>query len=397
MKKQSVLLFALFFTLISFTFISASGDEWDQAFTFIALADMRYYATEPYRNSQHFLGAVEAIKKVGPGAMMIVPGDIDPPQAVHEVITMVLGSDYPWYPAPGNHELEAPEHFEWLRQYNKNGTTLPQVVNKGPLGSAETIYSFDWANCHFVALNQYYDGKTDTGSDGNVVPELLAWLQQDLEATTKTVIFVFGHEPIVSIPDMDNGRLRHQGDSLDKYPKNAFRFHQLLLQYRVKAYLCGHTHSTSYANINGLWQIDLGHARGFEEDSAPPVLFNMLEKFIEQNQASEINERLLINKFYDQHQKQVKKTIFGLEYYQVQAYEDIANDDGLNGLYRFYHDFKQGGEAKRKLTEQFWNKAEYRKSSFVKFYVANNKVKAEIYRDDAQGGAYTLRQTILLF
>ena len=198
-----------------------------ESFTFVVAADMRYMAKKEYRNSSYFQGACEAINRYGKGAFMISPGDIDPPQAVFEVISEILGDDYPWYPVVGNHELDDPANMVFLREYNKNGTSLPNIVRKGPPNCVETTYSFDWADNHFVVLNQYYDGTSDTGTDGDHFPELLDWLEIDLSETQKTNIFVFGHEPLIAIPDMDNGRLRHADDSLNKYPHNSFKFHQL--------------------------------------------------------------------------------------------------------------------------------------------------------------------------
>ncbi|MFQ6115205.1 MAG: hypothetical protein ACE5NG_14190 [bacterium] len=81
-----------------------------------------------------------------------------------------------------------------------------------------------------MVLNQYYDGQSDWGTDGNVIPELLAWLEEDLAANNKKHIFVF----------------------------------------------CGHCHSASYSKINGLWQIDAGHARGIEDKLYPQQLFEAL-------------------------------------------------------------------------------------------------------------------------
>ncbi|MCJ7735749.1 MAG: hypothetical protein MUQ10_00345, partial [Anaerolineae bacterium] len=34
------------------------------------------------------------------------------------------------------------------------------------------------------------------------------------------------------------------------------------------AYICGHTHNYSAANIGGVWQIDSGHARGIADTGA---------------------------------------------------------------------------------------------------------------------------------
>ena len=62
--------------------------------------------------------------------------------------------------------------------------------------------------------------------------------------------------------------MRHKGDNLDKYPETSFRFQELMREFKVAAYFCGHTHNFSYARINGIWQIDAGHARGKGDEGA---------------------------------------------------------------------------------------------------------------------------------
>ena len=58
--------------------------------------------------------------------------------------------------------------MDWLRIFNRDGNTLPNIVNVGPAGCAETTYSFDYGNAHFVVLNEYFDGSSDVGADGEV-------------------------------------------------------------------------------------------------------------------------------------------------------------------------------------------------------------------------------------
>jgi len=398
MKKKFVFIL-LFVLLLSFLSCTQQPENFKDAFTFIAAADMRFYATEKYRTSQHFLGAVEAIKRVGPGSLMISPGDTDPPADVREVIDQVLGKTYPWYPVAGNHELEDVAYMDWLRDYNSVGTGLPNIVRYGPPGCEETTYSFDYDNCHFVGLNQYYDGKSDVAMDGNIVPELLTWLENDLTENDKKFVFVYGHEPIVSIPDMDNGKVRHQGDSLDKYPQNNFAFMQLLLKYGVTAYICGHTHSTSYANLNGIWQFDVGHSRGIEESSAPEILYREIIEEIQTDLDKGVSEKEALKKFYKANMKQVKKTMYHARLAPGKLpdeYKKLTDMQGLQGLLKFYPAYQAGGEARQKIEESFWKYSMYRKSTFMKFYVGKNKVKVEIYRDDAHGGPYQLREMVIL-
>ncbi|MBC8216190.1 MAG: metallophosphoesterase [Candidatus Marinimicrobia bacterium] len=241
-------------------------------FSFIVFADTRESAAPEFRTSQYFQGACEAILNVGKGAFIISPGDTDPPQFVHEVIRDVLGNDYPWYPAIGNHEAETEEDMIWLRNYGKS---LPNISRKGPSNSKETTYAFNHGNAHFVVLNEYYDGLSDTGTKHNVADSLYHWLKNDLEHNKKSLVFVFGHAPLLALPDIDTGRHRHLHDSLNAYPENNHRFQKLLRDYQITAYFCGHTHGASYAFLNGVWQIDVGHARGIMDTGTPSTFFKI--------------------------------------------------------------------------------------------------------------------------
>jgi len=241
----------------------------DAKFTFVVTADMRKYSGPgQYDTQQYFRGACETIATLGGGAFMVSPGDVDPPASVEWTIKQYIGQDYTWYPVVGNHEAETPADMEWLRAYGAGGSVSSNAVNVGPPGCGETTYSFDYGNSHFVVLNEYCDGISDTGTDGDVVDALYNWLAADLSATDKAHTFIFGHEPAYPQPDADNGRLRHLGDSLDAHPANRDRFWALLKNEGVVAYICGHTHDYSAVSIGGVWQLDAGHARGVRDTGA---------------------------------------------------------------------------------------------------------------------------------
>jgi hypothetical protein len=108
--------------------------EGDIELIFSAAADMRDYTGS---NPNHFRGACERIAAGGAGSFMVSPGDIDPPDGVYEDLQTYIGSDYLWYPAPGNHEAETSSDMLWLKSYNAGGNTLQNVVNIGPSGSEE--------------------------------------------------------------------------------------------------------------------------------------------------------------------------------------------------------------------------------------------------------------------
>ena len=207
---------------------------------------------------------------------MVTPGDICPCADVREIFDTSpgYGPSFPWYPNVGNHEMPGEgdesyygENMDYLRQYYWD--RMSGAVNPGPPGCVETTYSFDAGPVHIVCINEYWNGQTAPGSDvavpwGDVVPQLRAWLADDLANTTKKWRLVFGHEPAYPQPDEYWGDARHVGDSLDQNPANRDAFWDVLEEYHVGAYICGHTHRYSHYQPLGsdVWQIDCAQARG---------------------------------------------------------------------------------------------------------------------------------------
>jgi len=269
MKKKK----GLIFTLLLASFMLLTPQLAIGKFSFAVTADQRSYTGGgTYNTSNYFRGVVEAIatQPGGSGAFMISPGDLDPPADSKWTIEEVLGSNYIWYPVVGNHELpdagsesDYGANMAWLRAYGYG------AVTQGPSGCPETTYSFDYENVHFVILNEYCDTGGDDVTHGNIPDHLYNWLLADLSSTTKEHIIVFGHEPAYPQPDADNGRLRHEGDSLNQYPLNRDRFWNLLRDKEVLAYISGHTHNYSIYRYDGVWQLDVGHARGAGDVGAP--------------------------------------------------------------------------------------------------------------------------------
>ena len=237
--------------------------------TFSATSDMHYCVGD---DISLFRGICERISAGGCGQFMITAGDFSPPQLAYNTIRNYIGENYLWYPVAGNHETieaETPAYIEWLREYNRNGKSLPNIVRKGPPGCEETTYSFDYDDAHFIMLNEYFDGISDTGTDGDIVDRLYNWLIEDLMNNNKEIIYVVGHEPAYPQPDEETGRVRHEFDSLNKYQYHRDRFWNTLIEYNVLGYICGHTHNHSIININGVWHIELGHSKGMGETGTP--------------------------------------------------------------------------------------------------------------------------------
>ena len=206
----------------------------------------------------------------GQGAFQVSVGDVtdksgQTPAGIRQLIDSRFGPQAIWYPAVGNHDIRGRKKstsMQWRREEfaNGNGTRKPLkdlVDRAGPKGSMETTYSWDCGNAHLVVLNEYWSGKVAAGSDtatgGEIVPALLAWLEDDLCATQKPFIFVFGHEPAFA-------EQRHIGNSLDARPKQRNVFWNLLQKYHVQAFISGHVHFY-YKELHGsVYQINDGNA-----------------------------------------------------------------------------------------------------------------------------------------
>jgi predicted phosphodiesterase len=396
MKRSSVhVVFVLLFVFS--VAVPARAQKTTDTFSFIVSSDQREHATPEFRSHQFTLGGYEAINKVGKGSFMIVLGDLDPPTATRDLIATVFGSNYPWYPVVGNHDLEVEANTEYLRAMNRGDNGLPNVVRKGPAGCEETTYSFDWNDVHFVTLNVYYDGKNDNKADGIIVPELLAWLEGDLKQNTKKRVLVFGHEPLYPFLDMDNGTVRHLNDALDKYPDNALKFHRLLVKYHVTAYFSGHTHAASYANINGLWLINSGHIYGQEDHYNPEKLYATLTKLVDEDLKREITVDSSLSRFYWSDDKEIRKLAFNLGLLKVKTYKEITDAQALKILSQLYTDCKNSPEGISKYSKLFWANTEWRKSTFLKVSVGPQSGSVEIYRDKDYMGNYVLRDRVVLY
>jgi hypothetical protein len=271
MKKIIIILILILLSFSTCSFESRVGYDrfflpgGDIQLSFSVTADMMNYTGCA---GYYFDGICITLASKEPGDFMVSPGDVNPPEGVLAAIRAHIGDDYPWYPAVGNHDKADRGTRVWFNEYNRNGTSLPNIVKSGPPGCEETTYSFDYGNAHFVILNEYYDGSRDHGTEGDIVDALYSWLVADLSSNSKSAVFVFGHEPAFPQPDQENGRIRHRYDSLNANIFNRDRFWNTLADYGVTAYFCGHSHNYSAVNINGVWQIESGHARGIESNGA---------------------------------------------------------------------------------------------------------------------------------
>jgi hypothetical protein len=92
----------------------------------------------------------------------------------------------PLMPTVGNHD-----DSQLFRQF----FALP---GNGPEGHGETIYSFDYGNCHFTVLNSNWMGRPDSGD----YDRISRWLREDLRQSRQLwKIVVFHHPPYPVAPD----------------------------------------------------------------------------------------------------------------------------------------------------------------------------------------------------
>ncbi len=255
----------------------------------------------------------------GLGDFIVVTGDLDPFYKVKQSVEDKLGSDFRFYPVLGNHDVgmtnnmykENPDD-NWgntfdIVKYNKN--KLKNMVNTGPeyrtpsldsiiyvdsitkkayistydsldvIGSKYTTYSFDKGNSHFVILD-LYSGMPffRARHKGRIINQLYSWLNEDLKKTNKENIFVFAHQPIWNASGEGKEVLVNEAykafckdsarsfgtDSIAWFEKEYSSkiksrqdFWNLLKNFKVTAYFCGHTHHYSVKKIEGIWEINL--------------------------------------------------------------------------------------------------------------------------------------------
>ena len=180
---------------------------------------------------------------------IVYAGDMDSVQINKETYSDVQLNNLPSYWVMGNHEISPGPGVTYIRDLYPCLANTVNMFNDG----RNSTYSFEYNDTHVVVIDVYSEN-----ADGNT-PEggpQYNWLQSDLALTDKSrQIFVAGHEPAYP-------QNRHVGDSLDQYPEDRDAFWELLDNYSVEAYFCGHTHyysrNSSYLNVT---QVDTGNMR----------------------------------------------------------------------------------------------------------------------------------------
>ncbi len=206
-----------------------------QDLSFVVISDCRT-DVDPYRLVLQEIDTITAGLRPGLSSpqFLVFCGDFDPVAGSMAIYEDALTYPHlpPFYPVVGNHEFETAADMDYI--LNDMIPRLERVVNRGP----QATYSFDYGPVHCVVLDEYA-----FNDEGEVDADLQAWLQMDLNVTDKDHVFVFGHEP--AFP-----RILHVGDSLDQFKvaRDSF-WSMLVLDPRVRAFFCGHTHYYSRMRV----------------------------------------------------------------------------------------------------------------------------------------------------
>ncbi len=161
----------------------------------------------------------------------------------------------PVYPTAGNHDATAPQNArrvsDSMEELWRDIFVLPTNGPLNPRGIPpylENVYAIEQGDVMFLMLNPYYNISNigRSGAYNKIIDEQLIWLEAYLRRAVQldyTYIIVVSHTPAFPAG-------RHYGRCLDQYPEERDEFWDLLQQFSVDLYLCGHEHFYSRLHVN---------------------------------------------------------------------------------------------------------------------------------------------------
>ncbi len=178
----------------------------------------------------------------------------------------------------GNHEVQ---HRDDEKNFKK---VFADVFMNGPEDELGLTYSFDYENVHFTIIDSdrwYHGDPEDTLDDRRDWHSIkhLDWVENDLKSAQERGvkwIFVISHETVFPTGGHLRDGLANLGMGLklpidstqQKSLNERNKFWELLKEYNVAAYFCGHEHLYSRQSVDGVYQIIAGSS------GAPIYYFN---------------------------------------------------------------------------------------------------------------------------
>ena len=200
-----------------------------QPFTFAVLGDNR--GDDSGDQPQAFIEVLHTVSRASP-AFVLDSGDMiyghTPDESKvrdqwRRYRDAIKGFPPPMFHVPGNHDI-------WDEP---SGRIYRELWGK-------PYYAFDYGNARFIGLD------TET-ANGQLGEEQLHWLEQQFAGLTQRNVFVFLHRPLFPV---DGGI----GSSLDKYPEERDRIHNLFVRNSkvVRGVFAGHEHLYNFQKRDGV-------------------------------------------------------------------------------------------------------------------------------------------------
>lgn len=144
-----------------------------------------------------------------------------------DYFALLEGITTPIYFTPGNHDIQ---------------TDQDEVIYKKRVG--DLYYSFDHNNIHIIVL----DNSRWAEGEQLLSPVQYDWLQNDLEANSQELTFVFCHQPFWDATLTDN--------------KPTDSLHQLFLDNNIDYVIAGHYHTYFETDYDGIGYMIAGRSGG---------------------------------------------------------------------------------------------------------------------------------------
>lgn len=205
-------------------------------FNFVVLGDNRS-GDDVYRNLISMAMEQKPNFIINTGDQIATPGNREQWAKFWELSKVVT---VPYFLTVGNHdahpEVRGSEH-----------TYKEQVDVPGN----KPYYSFTAGNSLFIVLDSYIGGE-----EKKITGEQFKWLKDVLANSKEKHKFVFIHHPLYT--DTEQGRGKHVGNSLDKFPEERDRLQALFMTSKVTMVFAGHEHLYRRKTVDGIPHVITG-------------------------------------------------------------------------------------------------------------------------------------------